>query len=211
MGAATFFTPEDRKRIEESIRAVERHTAGEVAVMIVDASDTYPEARLRAALVMGGLVALACADRLLADSLWVFLPLALVLGGIFYLLTGRLPFLTRLFASGARMETQVRRAAELAFYDQGLHRTRDRTGVLFFLSLLEHRVWILADAGIYRKIDQNILNGFANEVAAGMRRKRGSDALCRQIEAAGALLAAHFPARADDVNELPDTVILGED
>lgn len=209
MKASTFFTEKDRKRIENTIQSVERRTAGEVAVMIVDRSDTYPEASLRGGLILGGLVALAGADLLRVDSLWVFLPSALTMGALFHLAVGRLPLLTRLFAAGARMEAQVRRAAERAFYARGLHRTREQTGILFFLSLLEHRVWVLADAGIYRKINQDTLNGFATEIASGMRRNQGTEALCRQIEAAGALLAAHFPAPNDDVNELPDEVIVG--
>ncbi len=67
--------------------------------------------------------------------------------------------------------------AERAFYEKGLYKTRENSGVLFFLSLLERKVWVLADVGIYKKIDQETLNRFANTVSQGIREGRACDAL----------------------------------
>jgi len=97
-----------------------------------------------------------------------------------------------------------------AFYEKGLYKTRQNTGVLFFLSLLEHKVWVLADKGIYEKIDQDTLNRFAQTVSHGIKEGRACDALCDAMKEAGELLARHFPVIAGDTDELSDKVMTGE-
>ncbi len=72
-----------------------------------------------------------------------------------------------------------------AFYEKGLYKTRQNTGVLFFLSLLEHKVWVLADKGIYENIDQDTLNSFAQTVSHGIKEGRACDALCDAMKEAG--------------------------
>ena len=43
--ADRFFTQQERGAIEDAVRSVERDTSGEIAVMIVDASDAEAPAR----------------------------------------------------------------------------------------------------------------------------------------------------------------------
>ena len=96
-----------------------------------------------------------------------------------------------------------------AFYEKGLYKTKQQTGVLFFLSLLEKKVWVLADKGIYEKIEQDTLNRFSKLVSQGIRDGRSCDSLCNAIMEAGELLAKHFPITPDDTDELTDEVITG--
>jgi putative membrane protein len=80
--------------------------------------------------------------------------------------------------------------------------------VLFFLSLFERKVYVLADQGIYSKIGQEALDRYAKMVAEGIKKNRACTALCQAIQDAGQLLSTHFPAVAGDTNELPDGVIV---
>ena len=107
------------------------------------------------------------------------------------------------------MLTRVAERALRVFYEKNLHTTRDNTGVLFFISLLEHKVWILADTGIYRKISQETLLAYANDIAAGIKQGQACNALCRQIESVGNILANNFPVKSDDINELSNQVLTG--
>jgi putative membrane protein len=66
---------------------------------------------------------------------------------------------------------------------------------------------VLADKGIYEKIDQQTLNTFAQTVSKGIKEGRACDALCSSISEAGKILAQHFPLTAGDTNELSDQVI----
>ena len=70
----------------------------------------------------------------------------------------------------------------MEFYKEGLYKTRDETGVLFLISLLEKTVYILADKGIYEKVSQNKLDVFALEVTKGIKQEKGAEALCGAIE-----------------------------
>ena len=94
-----------------------------------------------------------------------------------------------------------------AFTEKGLYRTQAQTGVLFFLSLMERTVWVLADKGIYEKIRQEQLDRFAANVSQGVREGRASQALRQAITDAGALLSEHFPVKPGDKNELSDGII----
>lgn len=209
MNAETFFTEAEKQRIAATITGVEKATSGEVATMVVAASDTYPEATLLAGFSVGGLSALLITDLFLNDSLGYFVPLmvtsTILIGG----LTKIFPPLLRLFIPESRKETRVAERALRAFYEKKLHATRDNTGVLFFISLLERKVWILADSGIYQKIPQETLLAHATDIASGIKQGQACNALCRQIEAVGVILARHFPIKPDDTNELSNQVFTG--
>ncbi|MFA7382406.1 MAG: hypothetical protein WC001_03070 [Desulfurivibrionaceae bacterium] len=207
--AETFFTEAENRQIATTIAGVEKNTSGEVVAMVVTASDTYPEAALLAGLTIGGLAALLVTDLFLADSLGYFLPL-LLLGAIgFGNLAKIYPPLLRLFIPDSRKEARVTERALRAFYEKKLHTTRDNTGVLFFISLLEHKVWILADTGIYQKISQETLLGYAEKVATGVKQGQACNALCQEIETVGNVLARHFPVKSDDTDELSNQVLTG--
>lgn len=209
MNAETFFTEAENQKIAATIAGVEQQTSGEVVAMVVTASDTYPEASILAGLTIGGLAALLITDLFLADSLGYFVPL--MVGSAIGV--GRLakvfPPLLRLFIPGSRLETRVGQRALRTFYEKKLHTTRENTGVLFFISLLERKVWILADSGIYQKISQETLMAHANDIATGIKQGQACNALCQKIEAVGVILASHFPVKADDTNELSDQVLTG--
>ncbi|MCX5864137.1 MAG: hypothetical protein NTW42_03570 [Deltaproteobacteria bacterium] len=207
--AETFFTEAERQQIAATIGEVEKKTSGEVVAMVVAASDTYPEARLLAGLTIGGLAALLITDLFLADSLGYFVPLLLCGTMAVGSLAKIFPPLLRLFIPDSRLETRVAERALRAFYEKKLHATRDNTGVLFFISLLERKVWILADSGIYQKISQDALLAHASDIATGIKQGQACNALCRQIEAVGVILAQHFPIKADDTNELSNELITG--
>ncbi len=209
MKAATFFTEEEQNAISASIGEVEKQTSGEVAVMVVDESDTYPESRILAGLLIGGLIALGVTDYWFSGSLWTFLPLVTLLSFFFGWAVKFLPSLQRFFIPSNRLEDMVREQALQSFYSKELYKTKDATGVLFFISLFEHRVWVLADKGIYEKISPETLHEYADDIAKGIKEGTAQEALCREIKRAGEILAEHFPISDNDTNELSNKVIIG--
>jgi len=205
--AASFFTEDEKQRISAVTRQVELGTSGEVAVMVVGSSDPYPDAEITAGIVFGSLAAFACTEIFFDALIWYYIPLSILFFFPFRRLTGLIPSLKTVFISAGRKNRTVARRALNAFYEKGLYRTRDNTGVLFFISLMEHKVWVLADKGIYSKIDQETMNRFASMVTQGIKEGRACDALCSAIPEIGAILATHFPVKPDDTNELSDDVM----
>ena len=79
---------------------------------------------------------------------------------------------------------------------------------MFFISLMERKVWVLADKGIYKKMDQETLNQFAGMVSQGIKEGRACEvSLCQAVEGVGRLLAEHFPHTPGHVDQLPDQVL----
>ena len=209
MKAENFFTDSEQADIAAAISEVEKKTAGELAVMVVDRSDTYPEGNILAGLIIGGLLSLIITQLYFADSLTYFMifftGFILCIGW----LANYLPDLKRIFISKNRLSEMVREQAVQAFYQKELYKTRDATAVFFFISLYERKLWILADKGINSKISPDELQTYAGDMAAGIRKGRAAEAICSKITRIGEVLAEHFPARDDDVDELSNQVMVG--
>lgn len=205
--AETFFSEDEKKMIEEAVRSVECCTIGEVAVMIVNNSDEYREASVLGSILLGSGISLLLSEIFLDASLNYFILLSFLFFPLMWLLFTYLPALKTSFVGRRRLEVAVKERALRAFYEKGLYQTKANTGVLFFISLLEHKVWVLADKGIYEKIDQQTLNTFALTVSQGVKEGRACAALCSSISEAGKVLAAHFPLTTGDTNELSNQVL----
>lgn len=205
--AEHFFTKEEKERIKNTTKEVECRTSGELVVMVVDRSDDYLDGEVIGGVVGGSLTAMVLAALFFKASIWFFIPLTFILFFPFRFIFKKYHLLRTAFLSVRRKEHAVRHRAVRAFHEKGLTRTKEHTGVLFFISLLERKVWVLADRGIHAKIGQETLNKFAAEVSRGIAEGRASDALCEAIKEAGDLLAQHFPCNPDDTDELPNGVI----
>ena len=208
MKAEHFFSEEENKKITATIKDVESRTDGEIAVMVVDSSNHYHEAEVLGGVVLGSLLALIVTVLFFHDSLWIYISLSILFFFPFGLVCARVPKLKAVFLSVKKKEEMVRLRALRAFYEKSLYKTRHHTGVLFFISLMERKVWVLADKGIYKKMDQETLNQFAGMVSQGIKEGRACEvSLCQAIEGVGRLLADHFPLTPGDTDELPDRVI----
>jgi len=208
--AETFFTPEERERLKATTKEVESRTIGEIVVMVVDRSDHYMEAEVLGGVILGSLLSLILTLLFFHSSVWAYVPVSFLLFFPCLLLFKREEPMKKLFIGVRRKEEAVRLRAERSFFERGLYRTKKNTGVLFFLSLLERKIWILADKGIYEKMDQETLNRFAKEVSRGIRENRACEALIQAIQETGTLLSRHFPITPDDTDELPDNVMTEE-
>lgn len=205
--ADTFFTEEEKRRITDTTRETESRTIGEIAVMVVDSSDRYMEAEVIGGMLLGSLFSLIITVSYFHSSIWSFIPLGFLFFFPFLFLFKKVHVLKTAFIGMKRKEDTVRLRAVRAFYEKGLYKTKNNTGVLFFLSLLERKVWVLADKGIHEKIGQETLNKFASTVSQGIKDGRACDALCEAIKETGDLLSRYFPITPDDTDELPDEVM----
>jgi putative membrane protein len=205
--ADQLFTKDERERLKATIHEAESRTIGEIVAMVVDHSDHYMEAEVFGGILLGSLLSLALTLLFFHSSLWSYIPLSFM----FFLpcrwLFMRVKVLKKLFIGVRRKEEAVRLKAERTFFEKGLYRTKQHTGVLFFLSLFERKVWVLADKGIYEKMDQETLNRFAREVSIGIKEGRTCEVLSKSIQEIGLLLSRHFPITPDDTDELSDTIM----
>jgi putative membrane protein len=205
--ADRFFTTEEKEKLQATTHEVESRTIGEIVVMVVDRSSPYFEAEILGGILLGSLVSLILTLLFFHDSIWSYIPLSFFSFFPCRFLLERMDGLKKLFVGRKRKEEAVRLRAERTFFEKGLYKTKKNTGVLFFLSLLERKVWVLADKGIYEKMDQETLNKYAIGVSKGIREGQACDALCQAIQEIGELLSSHFPITPDDTDELSNAVM----
>ena len=207
------FSDDDRQRIAEAIDAAEAATSAEIVPYVVVRSDMYPAARWRGG-VLGALLVLSAAALLrTGDVLGATSPLTdlFVLGAALgtglagAVAAGTLPMLTRaLTPPNERARAVYQRAVE-AFMDQELFDTRDRTGILLFVSLTEHRIEVLADRGIDERVDESAWTDVTDHIRRGIEADRLTQGLLNGIERCGAVLDEHgLDAQSDAEDELVD-------
>jgi putative membrane protein len=193
----------DRAAIRRATEAAEGRTAGEIVSYIVERIDDHAEARwLAATLGTLSLALIAGAVHAIGGHwggwgvLWITLP-ALVGAGLGYLI-GSIDRVARPLIPSDTLEEE-------------LYRTRDRTGILIFVAVFEHRAVILADEGIHRAVPAGEWDRLVKELTSGIRAGRAVQALIGVIEGCGELLARYqVDRRSDDENELADSPRLRE-
>lgn len=205
--AKDFFSAEEKKRIESTVQQAEQRTSGEIVPMVVDESYDYPRAEILGAGGFSLAAAVSLSWAFFGESLWHFLWLFALGYFPFKLLIRTLPSLRRRLIHPAEISEEVAEKAVLCFLEQGLHHTRDETGILILISLFERRVHVLADRGINAVVPAHAWDGIVHTITEGIRHGETCQALCTAITACGELLAEHFPVQADDADELPNLVI----
>lgn len=214
---STLFPRPDVAAVEESIARAEERTSAEIVAWVTPASDSYPEAPLRGA-VLGMIAALAplavywliVAEWSAVGAVWALSP-PLLGAAVGYAAARWIAPLRRWLVGAPRLEAAVRGAAESAFLDAEVFATRQRTGLLLYVSLFEHRCLVLPDLGVREKVERGEWDALARRVADGIRSGRPAPVLVEVIERFGTLLEEKgLAVAAGDVNELPDTLRLEE-
>jgi putative membrane protein len=198
-------------RIRTAVANAEKRTSGEIVPYVVEASDSYAGSCWLSALLgaLGGpLVALALYEWF---ELWGVPPVVWLLGPVLAgtlvgYLAARWISPWRLWLVGEEtLERRTRRRAAVAFLEEEVFRTRDRTGILIFLSLFERRVVVLGDEGIHRRVGQHEWQAIVERIVEGIRAGRPAEALIEAIGRCGEFLEERgVEIQPDDVDELSD-------
>ena len=208
-------TAEERERIRRCVEEAEKSTSGEIVPMVVPASHHYPVASLLGALIAGLLLAVAATavanarrpwGPFTALDLWLFPAVFAVSFVAAYELIRRVAGLKRLFVTPSELQDEVDEAALTSFYREGLAGTRDRTGILIFVSVFERRACVLADKGINEKVPPGAWQELVDLVTKGFRDGKRADAICGAVTRCGQMLSEHFPIKPDDTNELKNLI-----
>jgi len=201
-----FLTEHDKQQLREAIRQAEAKTQGEIVTVIAHASGNYfyyPTLWAAVLAILSPVVLLALP--------WSLGPLGIVELQllVFVLLAVGLrwaPIKRRLVPRDQQRLYCARRARE-QFLAQKLHTTRDRTGVLLFVSVFEQHVELLADAGIHARVPEGAWNTLIRHFTARIQDGQIGDGFVEAVNAIGTHLATHFPADGTNPNELPDHLV----
>ena len=219
------FSEQEIKGINKAAAHVESVSSGEVLTAVIRESSDYAFYELLAALI-GGFIYYAVAmifytgiSNWLETLFWHPQPwhvtafygaTTLLVIGIIYVLAN-IPGVDRLIVPEAVISRNVHRRALVHFTESGTVNTVDRTGILFFISLRERRVEIIADEGINAKVSQADWDGILKNLLSDIKNGKAASGLERAILDCSGMLETHFPVKGDDVNELPDGIVFLED
>lgn len=202
----TFLNEAEKAQLRDAIRQAEAKTSGEIVTVIARASgDYFYYPTLWAAL-------LAILSPLLPIGLEVsFAPLGVIelqlLVFALLALTFRWPPIKmKLVPRVVQRQYCVRRAHE-QFLAQNLHTTRERTGVLLYVSVSERHVELLADAGIHTRVPAGTWDQVVNNLTAQVKAGQIGAGFIEAVNAVGTQLATHFPAGGANPNELADHLV----
>lgn len=195
----------DRLLLRDAVRAVESKSRAEIVLSVRPRSGAYS----RGPLLFGALVGWLFLGFQLFSSTYEFSLAAIflepvMLGVAMTALASSLPDFTRILTSPKKRGESVERAARATFLERGVGLTRERTGVLIYVSLLEREARVIADKGVTDTVPPEIWRAAARRVERLCREARNAGSLAFAIQEFGEPLGAEMPARADDTNELPD-------
>ncbi len=100
----------------------------------------------------------------------------------------------------------IEEMARQEFRNLGMARTKDKTGILIFLLMEEKKFYIFADEGIYAKVETSTWDKIAEDMSSQFSKKNFQQGIIKAVEEVGRVLSQFFPRKADDINELPNTV-----
>lgn len=106
------------------------------------------------------------------------------------------------------LDSNCKRTAFEQFFLRKLHNTRERTGVLLFVSVEEHHVELVADQGISEKVEAREWDAILDAFAADLRAGKVHEGFVAAIGACKEILKKHAPELpAHNKNELDDRLV----
>jgi putative membrane protein len=196
------FTKDDFKAISAAIHGAEQRTCGQIVCVLVRSSSDY----IHIPVLWASVLALCLPWPLIYFTQWSVQRIFLLQIALF-LVVAVLAFLSmplRLALVPRPVQrTRAHRAALEQFVLRGISRTKDRTGVLIFVSLAEHYAQIIADEGIARKVHHSEWQAAIDALITRMRDDEIGAGFIAAIERCGDVLATHAPPDGSP-DQLPD-------
>jgi putative membrane protein len=195
------FTREDHEAITAAIGSAEARTCGQIICVLARASSDYAHVPIMWA---SGL-ALILPWPLIYFTPWSVQRIFLLQLAVFVvagLVFSWMPLRLALVPPGVR-RMRAHRAALEQFVVRRVTQTRNRSGVLIFVSLAEHYARIIADEGIAQKVQQSEWQEAIDVLTSHMSAGRIAQGFTAAIERCGTVLATHAPPDGSP-NELPD-------
>ncbi|NBB88019.1 MAG: hypothetical protein GVY12_17610 [Bacteroidetes bacterium] len=206
------FSENELRQITEAVDAAEIKTAGEIVPVIARNSGQYGAAVWRAASLCG---VLSLVGVMLVFQLydgwgltwlyagWGVAVVATLAGTLGAVTTAYVPAVKRLLTPTDLMARKVHRRAMQAFVEEEVFDTKDRTGILIFISIDEHRIEVLGDVGINALVEPDDWIAVIERIREGIQQDRVAEGLVEAIGICGTMLRKRgVDPQGADPNEL---------
>jgi len=194
-------TKADHEAVSAAIREAERRTCGQIICVLSQSSSDYAFAPILWASLIAFLVPWPLIDltQLSAQRIFVLQLVVFILAAIVLL---RMP-LRLMLVPRAVQRAQAHRAALEQFVVRRTMHTRNRCGILIFVSMAEHYARVIADVGIAQRVEGAEWKAVIDVLITHIHSGQIANGFVAAIERCAAIIAEHAPPDGSS-NELPD-------
>ena len=89
-----------------------------------------------------------------------------------------------------------------------MYQTRDRNGVLIYISFSDRKLAIIGDEGINNVVPTDFWESTKNELIFRFKRNEFAQGIIDAVTEAGKQLQQYFPVKLDDKNELSNEITM---
>jgi putative membrane protein len=205
------FSPPDLQRIKDAVKQAEDKISGEIVPVFVEKSGYYNIASYRGAFSVAAFafIVIIIFDRYIPtvavyDPVLIFLIVSIA-GLLGAAAAHYLDPVKRWLLHQDHLDQSTKKRAENAFLEEEVFNTRDRTGIMIFISFFEREVIVMADRGISKVVEQKEWDNIVKVIIEHVRKEKIIDGLEIAIKRCGEiLLEKGFLKATDDINELGD-------
>ncbi|MBK9148277.1 MAG: TPM domain-containing protein [Flavobacteriales bacterium] len=104
------------------------------------------------------------------------------------------------------IEEDVLDHAAFVFEELGMQRTKDRNGVLIYVSVADHKAAVIGDKGINDHVPERFWHDVLGVLRLHFAAGRHAEGLCEAVMLVGEKLRDLHPLQRDDRNELSNEV-----
>lgn len=203
MGLGSFYEPAMKKRVADAIVAIEARTSAEIVVAMRPTSGSYRHTDYLVGSLLSLVSVLVFLFHPRAMSIDIFAIEVVLLWGVGAVVSAQLPALRRVLTSRKLMAENAEGAGRSVFVELGVSRTRDRTGVLVYVSAFERRVVVVPDLAAERAAGK-ALRDLGRLLQETLDQGWDASAFSERLAAFGPTLAKVLPRQPDDEDELPN-------
>jgi uncharacterized membrane protein len=99
-------------------------------------------------------------------------------------------------------------SARAEFFKLGMDKCRDRNAVLIFIAPAARQFAVWGDISVHEKCGNDFWSDIVCQMGSLLKDGKYTEAIVLAVRLVGEILRKHFPKKPDDINELPDEVVI---
>ena len=209
------FKEEELEKIKKAVEVAEKETSAEIVPVFFESSGSFTDTYWKSGILFATFFSfISLLYYHLNTGLWglspqIFFLMQMGVGLIGVLAVYLFPSWKRLLIDRQEVKAKVRDISYRVFLEEEVFNTKQRTGMLLFMSFFEKEAVILGDVGINKKVSPDVWVGILKQLTEGMKKGDKTEAIINCIHSMGNLLK-QYPIEPNDINELKNDLRVGD-
>jgi putative membrane protein len=201
-----YLNDDEKQLISKEIESLELQSSAELVAVVTKRSASYKHISTLFAISILAFLSIILVFFTQLSSL-VLIELQLFVFITLYLVFERFDNIILILLPKVYKYNIAKEYANKQFFNLGLNRTKTNQALMFFVSLDEKYVEIIADKTISDKISNDYFQEIIDTFIIDVKNNQLSNGYLKAIQACSEKLIQEFPIQKDDKNELANDVI----